>query len=43
MNMFRVSVKHGSGWFIVYEGNNRRKVDEIIKRYNGNDVSIERI
>lgn len=40
---YRVSVKSGSGWFIVYEGSDLRWVDEVKKRYKDKEVSVERI
>ena len=40
---YRVSVKHGAGWFILYEGTDKRWIAEIKTRYKDREVAIERI
>lgn len=40
---YRVSVKYGAGWFIAYEGADKRWVREIKSRYKEREVAVERI
>ena len=40
---WRVSVKVGPGWYIAYEGQDERWVEEVKHRYKDRSVEVERI
>lgn len=40
---WRVSVKVGPGWYIAYEGQDERWVEEVKRKYRSKKVTVERI
>lgn len=40
---YRVSVKYGAGWFMVYEGTDKREIGKAKDKYKDRRVGVERI